>query len=334
MTASTRDNVDDRLLNDWQRGLPIVSQPYAAIAEVLGISEHLVLERISALQSSGLIARVGGVVRPNTIGASTLAALAVPDLEIDAAAAVLSAEPGVNHVYLRENDWNIWFVITGADRKAVEDVLARVAKNTGRRCLDLRLERPYYIDLGFSLNDGQDNRHEPAQPDFGPGSFKAIPGDRELVQSLMTGLPIAPRPFNELAQSLNRSEQDIMVRLRELIALGVLPRVGVIVRHRALGWRSNAMVVWDVDDEDIDRAGAALARLPGINLCYRRTRYPDEWPYNLYCMVHAKSRQAAFETLTQASAISRLGDRPRKILFSLRCFKQTGALVARLEDAA
>lgn len=334
MTASTRDSIDDRLLNDWQRGLPIVSQPFAEIAQDLAVGEGLVLERIAALQSSGLIARVGGVVRPNTIGASTLAALSVPDLEIDAAAAVLSAEPGVNHVYLRENDWNIWFVVTGPDRQAVEDVLARVAKKTGRRCLDLRLERPYYIDLGFSLNDAQVSRHASARENRCAPSFKAMPGDRELVQALMTGLPIVSRPFQEMALGLNRLEADILTRINELIAVGVLPRVGVIVRHRALGWRSNAMVVWDVDEQEIDRAGAALARVPGINLCYRRTRYPDDWPYNLYCMVHAKTRKAAFETLTQASEIAGLGGRPRKILFSLRCFKQTGALVARMEDAA
>jgi DNA-binding Lrp family transcriptional regulator len=94
------------------------------------------------------------------------------------------------------------------------------------------------------------------------------------------------------------------------------------------------MVVWDIDTEDIERAGTALAKLRGINLCYRRTRYAEAWPYNLYCMVHAKTREEALKILEAASREAGLGVYPRKVLFSLRCFKQTGALLALPREAA
>lgn len=94
------------------------------------------------------------------------------------------------------------------------------------------------------------------------------------------------------------------------------------------------MVVWDVPPADVDRIGALLASAAGINLCYRRTRHEREWPYNLYCMVHAKSRDEALACLIAAQDLAGLGAYPRQVLFSLRCYKQTGAMVALPKEAA
>jgi DNA-binding Lrp family transcriptional regulator len=165
-------------------------------------------------------------------------------------------------------------------------------------------------------------------------AFLTLPGDRELVQNLTVGLPLVPEPFKQIAVPLDRSEGDVIERLQALTAAGVVPRIGVIVRHRAIGWRSNAMVVWDVPPSDVDRAGSVLAGVPGINLCYRRTRHENEWPYNLYCMVHAKTREDALDNLIKAQELAGLGAYPRQVLFSLRCYKQTGAMVALPKEAA
>lgn len=321
-------HLDQQLLDNWQRGLPIVERPFKVLAQAVNASEDEIIARLVSLQESGVIARVGAVVRPNTLGASTLAAIAVPDLEIETTAELLSNEPGINHVYLRENDWNIWFVATGPDRASVDAALARVESQTNRKVLDLRLERAFHIDLGFALNGNGVNRH--IAPNGGVSTVGFVPrdDDAQLVQQLMVGLPLVPRPFLELSYELERDEADVMQRIRDLESAGVLPRIGLIVRHRALGWRSNAMVVWDVPEKDVDAAGAALAKQDGINLCYRRRRYAQDWPFNLYCMIHAKSRASALAVLERASAAAGLDDLPRTILFSLRCFKQTGALVA------
>jgi DNA-binding Lrp family transcriptional regulator len=147
-------------------------------------------------------------------------------------------------------------------------------------------------------------------------------------------LPLGPYPFRSIAEALGRSEASVIARLTQLRAAEVITRLGVIVRHRALGWRSNAMVVWDVSPDGIDRAGATLAAIPGVNLCYRRTRLKGEWPYNLYCMVHAKARADALKIITLASEAARLTDCPRQILFSSRCFKQTGAMLTAPKEAA
>lgn len=143
--------VDKRLLNDFQRDFPLEPRPFARIAETLGLSEDDVLERVGVLRNRGAISRVGAVVRPNAVGASTLAAMAVPADRLDEVAAIVNAEPAVNHNYERENEINLWFVVTAADAAGVREVLKRIESKTGLKVLDLPLERAFHIDLGFEL---------------------------------------------------------------------------------------------------------------------------------------------------------------------------------------
>lgn len=321
-------SIDTELLDKWQRDLPLVPRPFSVIAERLRTTEHNVLARLVALKESGVVARVGGVVRPNTLGASTLAALSAPALLVDELAARLAAIDGINHIYLRENEVNIWFVVTGPDRAYVDEALARVERETYLPVLDFRLEEAYHIDLGFALNGSNNRRYHNGGSAAPARKLSCDSQDRALAQSLTEGLPLVERPFAEVGRQLGLSEAETIGRLDRLLSAGVLPRIGVIVRHRALGWRSNAMVVFDVAPDHIASVGAQLASAPGINLCYRRTRYETVWPYNLYCMVHARSRQEALTTLDRARSLAGLEDLPTQILFSLRCFKQTGALIS------
>lgn len=143
--------VDFRLLNGWQRDFPLVPRPYQAIAGALGISEADVMARLARLQTEGSLSRVGAVVRPNSIGASTLAAMAVPPDRLDEVAERVSARPEVNHNYEREHRLNLWFVVTAATPAHVQAVLRAIEAETGLPVLDLPLEREYHIDLGFDL---------------------------------------------------------------------------------------------------------------------------------------------------------------------------------------
>ena len=121
------DPLDTRLLDEFQRDLPLVDRPFASIGQAIGLSEAEVLSRLSRLQATGAVARVGATVRPNTAGASTLAAMAVPGTRIDEVAALIGAEPGINHSYLREDGWNLWFVATAPDKAALQAMLDRIA---------------------------------------------------------------------------------------------------------------------------------------------------------------------------------------------------------------
>ncbi|HEY9039650.1 MAG TPA: Lrp/AsnC family transcriptional regulator [Roseovarius sp.] len=317
------DNVNAALLDNWQRDFPIEARPFDRLAEALEISAQSVLDLLQTHQKEGRVTRVGATCAPNTVSASTLAAIAAPENRIEEVAAIIGDQPGVNHSYLRENDWNLWFVATGPDRAHVNETLARIEKQSGLRVLDLQLVRPFNVDLGFSMRGVPAPLSSARQVDI--SAFRD--GDRPLLQALTRGLPLEHRPYARIAESLGRTEEDLLERIRVLVGAGIISRLGVIVRHRALGWRANAMVVWDMPHDAITHAGPLLAIQPGITLCYERTIVDRVWPYRLYSMIHARSRAEAFEVLDRVRTLPEFQSIPYQPLFSIRCFKQTGAMI-------
>lgn len=317
------DPLDKRLLDDFQRGFPLVPEPFSRIAEVLDTTQEDVLSRLERMANSGLLTRVGAAVRPNTAAVSTLAAMAVPLADVEAVAAIVDGEEGVNHNYLRDHQWNLWFVATAPDRAELAACLDRIRFATGLEVLDLPLVTSFNIDLGFSLS-GNSTPLEARPCD--PTVLET--GDAALLDMLARGLPMTGRPYRELARQVGRSEADVLRRIEILVANGIITRLGVIVRHRAIGWASNAMVVWDVPHDRIAGAGPQLAAHKGVTLCYRRRTVPGVWPYALYSMVHGRSRSEALEVIAGAAKLPALKGVPYQVLFSIRAFKQSGALIA------
>lgn len=324
------DPIDRRLLDEFQRDFPVTERPFQVLGTALELDESEVIHRLTRMRTTGRITRVGATITPGVVTASTLAAVSVPEERLEEVAALIDAEPGVNHNYQREDAWNLWFVATGPDRAHVDDSLARISRVTGLRVLDLRLVRPFNVDLGFRMIGGVKNVPTARQVD----ASAMRDGDRCLLQTLSSGLSLVAEPYAALAHSLNRDVDEVMARVIALHAAGIISRLGVIVRHRALGWSANAMVVWDLPAEQIDIAGPALAAFPGVTLCYERNPVPGVWPYRLYSMIHARSRSEALDVLTRATALPELTDARNKVLFSTRCFKQTGALIQTKEVAA
>jgi siroheme decarboxylase len=140
-----------RLLNEYQKGLPLCPAPFAEIAARLGTHERTVLGLLQRLQERGVVSRVGPVFKPKRIGASTLAALAVPPERLEAVAALVSAYREVNHNYEREDRYNLWFVVTAPSEERLREVLGEIAARSGCPLLDLPLEKQFHIDLGFPL---------------------------------------------------------------------------------------------------------------------------------------------------------------------------------------
>ena len=120
-----------------------------------------------------------------------------------------------------------------------------------------------------------------------------------------------------------------MAQIKHWTSAGYIKRLGLVVRHHAVGYRANAMVVWDVDDDQVDAVGDQLRGAEGVTLCYRRRRQAPHWPYNLYCMIHGKSREVVLQQLERITQRYSLQHIPRSILFSNQQFKQTGGHYAR-----
>ena len=337
---SRLDPLDFRLLNEWQRGFPLTSRPYAELAHTLGMDEGNVIARLRDLKSRGHVSRVGAVFRPHVLGWSTLAAVAAPTERMDAVARVIDACPEVNHNYEREHAYNLWFVVTAPSAGQVAQVLAHIQRQTGLKPLDLPMLADYHIDLGFDLGDQRGNAARGHLNGAGKVRQAAAlraeldSADYALATALEPGLALTTRPYAELAAACGLSERACLARVARLIDLGVMRRFGVVVRHRELGYTANAMVVWDVRDGCVDAVGRLLGAQAAVTLCYQRPRRPPDWPYNLFSMVHGRDRDAVLAEIARLRADPILAGIPCQPLFSKRRFKQQGARYSSLEKAA
>ncbi len=139
------------ILNDFQRDFPLVSRPYAAMAEALGVHEGDVLDALGELCENGAISRVGAVLKPGTVGASTLCAMAVDEDRLEEVAGIVSGFEAVNHNYEREHRLNLWFVVTAADDETLKTVLDDIRTATGHELINLPMVEGYHLDLSFAL---------------------------------------------------------------------------------------------------------------------------------------------------------------------------------------
>ncbi|HXK55825.1 MAG TPA: AsnC family transcriptional regulator [Gammaproteobacteria bacterium] len=149
--------------------------------------------------------------------------------------------------------------------------------------------------------------------------------DNHLIAEIQDGLPLSSRPYREIGRRLGLSELQVIERISALQDGGVIKRMGIVVRHHELGYTANAMVVWDVPDDQVDSVGEKLGSQPCVTLCYQRPRKLPEWPYNLFCMIHGRERERVLEHIDSIVASQGLEQLPRKILFSGKRFKQRGA---------
>jgi len=145
------NELERHLLNDFQRDFPLSATPYADMAEQLGVTEQEVIDTLQKLTEQGIISRVGAVFRPNRVGVSTLAAMAVPAEKLNEVAQLVSDYDEVNHNYEREHDFNLWFVATAKNETHLHEVLNEIETRSGIKVLYLPLLEDYHIDLGFEL---------------------------------------------------------------------------------------------------------------------------------------------------------------------------------------
>jgi len=146
------DALDRRLLDDFQSGIPLAPRPFALMAEQLGVAEAEVIARLQCLTEAGAVSRVGPVFRPRQVGASTLAAMAVPPERLAEVATLVNGFPEVNHNYERENRFNLWFVAVADDEQHLRSLIAAIEAQTGYPAMLLPMLADYFINLGFEMN--------------------------------------------------------------------------------------------------------------------------------------------------------------------------------------
>ena len=152
--------------------------------------------------------------------------------------------------------------------------------------------------------------------------------DRELIAATQSGLPLVARPYEAVGAMLGVSGERVRERLGQMLAEGLIRRIGAVPNHYAIGYTANGMSVWDVPDERIDELGARVGALDFVTHAYHRPRALPGWPYNLFAMVHGSSREEVLAKVAEIRTL--LGDacRAHDVLFSTEILKKTGLRIS------
>jgi len=314
-------NKNDRLLlEELQDGFPLNSRPYARIAGGIGISEKALIRKLKKLKKNKVIRYVGAIFDNRALGVkSTLVAMAVPKNSLPRVVDLVNAFPQVSHNYLRDDEFNLWFTLSAADKDNLRKLLARIKKETGiKKCLGLDTVRVFKINARFDLRTG--NRPEKkVSAACEKRRGRASAAEIKYISRLNKPLEITERPFASLAGKLGLSEEHVFKLLAGYKKKGWLRRIGVILDHLSAGLRSNALVVWKVPEARIGDAAKDFSAFPDISHCYQRRVFPD-WPYNIYTMLHAADKRSAVELIKRISAST--GLKQYRVLFTLKELKK------------
>jgi len=326
-----------------QRGIPITEAPFAELAHASGMGEDALLALAQGLLDSGEARRFGAVFDARRLGyRSALCAMHVPSADLARVAAVVATVPGVTHAY--ERGWpaelpvnslggpdgqvwpNLWFTLAAPSADFAQTLDALRTHCAPHAIDELPALRRFKIDVVFDARTrDRDERVEPRpQPHLNAAPVAPLDTTQQaIVRLLQGGLPLNARFFAPLAEQLNIPEDTLLTQLREWQSNGVLRRIGLLLRHREIGFKANGMCCWDVPDEDIREAGRRVATAPEVTHCYERPR-TSRFPFRLYAMIHTRSwqeTQALFQRITRDAALP-----PGQLLLSLTEFKKTSML--------
>jgi len=325
------DDVDAALIDEFQSGFPVVERPFDSVGEKLGIPADDALDRVESLREAGIFRRFGAVLNPPVIGSSTLAAVSAPAERFDEIAAVINGYRQVNHNYARDHEWNMWFVVTAGSREKRDEILTEIESRTGCSVLVLPMLTDYYIDLEFPVVNSDRFARESIEgtdasatriSEDAAADLSAL--DRRLLLEIQTGFPLSATPYRDIAAAIDADVGDVLSSIERLRGEGCIKRIGCVVNHITTGFDNNCMVVWDVPDDRLDELGERVGELPYVTLCYHRPRRPaQEWPYNLFTMIHGRDADAVDAKIDELSTAYLPVDHDR--LYSTATLKQTGA---------
>lgn len=308
------DQRDRELLGALQGDIPLVSTPYAFIGQALDLSEKEVIKRTERLKRDGVVRHLGAQFDPRALGyRSCLVAARVDPDRIDDTAAAINAHPGVTQNYRRNNDLNLWFTLfVGPQSKLGLD---RTIEILGRDCETVRSLPTLKLYKNAAHESDGSHEHE-THADYTP----LTPAEEECVRLLQNDLPLQPRPFDVLARASATPVDDLMTAARTLHQRGQIRRFSATVAARKQGFAASAMAVWIVPQDRADAYASKLVQHRAVSHCYLRPVY-DDWPYNLYTTVHARSVDECESVINDIAVDSGLTE--KQTLFPIREYKKS-----------
>ncbi|WAC04865.1 MAG: Lrp/AsnC family transcriptional regulator [Methanoregula sp.] len=146
------------------------------------------------------------------------------------------------------------------------------------------------------------------------------PHDLQILSSLEGGLPLVSEPYEEIGKQIGMNGEEVLERIRDLQASGIIRRFRARINQRLVGITANALVAWKCNGQEAGRIGGLLASYPCVTHCYERRPVPGKWEYNLYTVHHGFSRKEVQEEVRLIAGKTNLTD--YTILFSTEEFKR------------
>jgi siroheme decarboxylase len=148
--------------------------------------------------------------------------------------------------------------------------------------------------------------------------------DRDIIRITQQGLPLVREPYQAIAAQLGISTQQLIERMQAMTDSGIIRRTGVVPNHYKLGYTANGMSVWNVPETLITEIGMTIGALDFVSHCYQRPRFLPEWPYNLFAMVHGRSKDEVRDKVEIIAGLLGDNNRGHSVLFSTKILKKTG----------
>ena len=313
-----------KVLDLVQRRFPLEQRPYRRLGDLIGISEDRIRKHILELKQHRIIRQISAIFNTSALGYKTsLVAMKVPVEKVDEVARVINKYPGVSHNYLRPGTYNLWFTIAVPPDQSLEAVVENLRKNSGSYpAIILPAIKKYKLAMVLDVigddNDLEDEDFE--LPDITPNKcFEPTEKNIRIVRCVQEDLPLDSRPFAVWAEQLGVTEEFLLEWLISKDKGGVIRRFAAVLDHRRAGFTANGMILWHCEEDELDYLGEYLARQPEVTHCYHRPAHPD-WPYNLYAMVHGRTKDECLKIASRLASFPSLKD--YKVLFSTREFKK------------
>jgi DNA-binding Lrp family transcriptional regulator len=327
-------------INSYQGNFPLIEQPFAAIAEELSCDEDELIKTVKNLKEQKILTRFGPLYDAARLGGGlTLAAMTVPESRFEIVTALVNTYPEVAHNYRREHELNMWFVIATETPVELIKVISSIEKTTCLTVYNFPKQQEFYIGLWLNLNENNEVSTGPVPESTAPDTtddtdgvaasdYKLDDTDRKILRVTQSGLPIESHPFLSIAHNISLTENDVIQRLKQMLACGVIRRIGAVPNHYKLGLTANGMTVWDVADEKVTELGNKLGKLDFVSHCYQRPRHLPTWRYNMFAMVHGSNRDEVNEKVKIIEQLLADDCRAHDTLYSSAILKKTGLRLA------
>ena len=313
--------IDNELLFQMQHDFPLTPYPFQTLATRLNTTEATVLARVQHLKSEGIIRQTSAIFDTKRLGyTSSLVAFKVAPERVDDAANVINQHPGVSHNYLRNHDYNLWFTLAVPPHSTLglEKTIAILKEEShADDAIILPTLKMFKIKVQMDTT-GKRAKKEKVQT-RAHKEIALTPLHIAVVKALQQDIDIVSEPYKKHIKYLGIDYETLFSIANALKESGVMRRFATILNHRKAGFHANAMSVWSVPESEGVRMGKVLASFSAVSHCYLRPRY-ENWPYNLFAMVHAKTQEACdslIEEMAQETGIEKY----RK-LYSTKEFKK------------